>query len=47
MEGSVEKSLRKEAVKAILNGAAIFFPDKHSRREKLFNMMVRLGKEPD
>ncbi|XP_046876692.1 LOW QUALITY PROTEIN: zinc finger ZZ-type and EF-hand domain-containing protein 1 [Hypomesus transpacificus] len=45
MEGSVEKSLRKEAVKAILNGAAIFFPDKHSRREKLFNMMKNITEE--
>ena len=39
-ETSVEKALRKEAVKAILNGAAVFFPDKHIRRDKLFNMMV-------
>lgn len=40
-ETAVEKALRKEAVKAILNGAAIFFPDKQSRRDKLFDMMVR------
>uniref|UniRef100_A0A673GTT3 Zinc finger ZZ-type and EF-hand domain-containing protein 1-like n=1 Tax=Sinocyclocheilus rhinocerous TaxID=307959 RepID=A0A673GTT3_9TELE len=37
---AVEKALRKEAVKAILSGAAIFFPDKQSRRDKLFHMMV-------
>lgn len=41
-ETAVEKALRKEAVKAILNGAAIFFPDKQSRRDKLFHMMVGL-----
>lgn len=43
-EAVVEKALRNEAVKAILSGAAVFFPDKHSRREKLFHMMVRLAK---
>lgn len=32
--------LHKEAVKAILNGAAVFFPDKLNRRDKLFHMMV-------
>lgn len=37
---AVEKALHKEAVKAILNGAAVFFPDKHVRRDKLFHMMV-------
>lgn len=36
----MDKALRKEAVKAVLNGAAIFFPDKQSRRDKLFHMMV-------
>ncbi|XP_030216671.1 zinc finger ZZ-type and EF-hand domain-containing protein 1 isoform X5 [Gadus morhua] len=38
-EALVEKALRREAVKALLSGAAIFFPDKHSRRDKLFHMM--------
>lgn len=41
-ESLVEKALHKEAVKAILNGAAVFFPDKHIRRDKLFHMMVSL-----
>lgn len=41
-ETSVEKALHKEAVKAVLNGAAVFFPDKHVRRDKLFYMMVSL-----
>nr|XP_049597636.1 zinc finger ZZ-type and EF-hand domain-containing protein 1 isoform X2 [Syngnathus scovelli] len=35
----MEKALHKEAVKAILNGAAVFFPDKLIRRDKLFHMM--------
>lgn len=35
-----EKALYKEAVKAILSGATVFFPDKLNRRDKLFNMMV-------
>lgn len=39
-ETMVEKALHKEAIKAILNGAAVFFPDKHVRRDKLFDMMV-------
>lgn len=39
-ETLVEKALHKEAIKAILNGAAVFFPDKHVRRDKLFDMMV-------
>ena len=39
-ETVVEKVLHKEAVRAILNGAAVFFPDKHVRRDKLFHMMV-------
>lgn len=38
----VAKALHKEAVAAILNGAAVFFPDKHVRRDKLFHMMVSL-----
>lgn len=41
-EALVEKALQKEAFKAILNGAAVFFPDKDVRREKLFHMMVSL-----
>lgn len=41
-EAAVEKALRREAVKAILNGAAIFYPNKQSRRDKLFHMMVKL-----
>ncbi|XP_068457200.1 zinc finger ZZ-type and EF-hand domain-containing protein 1 [Clinocottus analis] len=41
-ETLVEKSLHKEAVKAILNGAAVFFPDKHVRRDKLFHMMKNI-----
>ncbi|XP_035290326.1 zinc finger ZZ-type and EF-hand domain-containing protein 1 isoform X2 [Anguilla anguilla] len=44
-ETTVEKALRKEAVKAILNGAAVFFPDKQSRRDKLFNMMKNITDE--
>ncbi|XP_066551309.1 zinc finger ZZ-type and EF-hand domain-containing protein 1 isoform X2 [Amia ocellicauda] len=44
-DGSVEKSLRKEAVKALLSGAAIFFPDKQSRRDKLFVMMKNITAE--
>uniref|UniRef100_A0A672L7F8 Zinc finger ZZ-type and EF-hand domain containing 1 n=1 Tax=Sinocyclocheilus grahami TaxID=75366 RepID=A0A672L7F8_SINGR len=44
-ETAVEKALRKEAVKAILNGAAIFFPDKQSRRDKLFHMMKNITEE--
>lgn len=39
-ETLVEKALHKEAVKVILNGAAVFFPDKLVRRDKLFHMMV-------
>lgn len=39
-ETLVEKALHKEAVKAILNGAVVFFPDKNVRRDKLFHMMV-------
>lgn len=39
-ETIVEKALHKEAVKAILSGAVVFFPDKNVRREKLFHMMV-------
>ena len=44
-ESLVEKALHKEAVKSILNGAAVFFPDKHVRRDKLFHMMVSLQKQ--
>ncbi|KAJ8412355.1 hypothetical protein AAFF_G00126910 [Aldrovandia affinis] len=44
-ETVVDKALKKEAVKAILNGAAIFFPDKQSRRDKLFNMMKNITAE--
>ncbi|KAG9341464.1 hypothetical protein JZ751_019274 [Albula glossodonta] len=44
-ETVVERALRKEAVKTILNGAAIFFPDKQSRRDKLFNMMKNITAE--
>lgn len=41
-ETSVEKALHTEAVKAVLHGAAVFFPDKCVRRDKLFHMMVSL-----
>nr|XP_015223248.1 PREDICTED: zinc finger ZZ-type and EF-hand domain-containing protein 1 isoform X1 [Lepisosteus oculatus] len=41
-ESAVDKALRKEAVKTILNGAAVFFPDKQSRRDKLFVMMKNI-----
>ncbi|XP_077361813.1 zinc finger ZZ-type and EF-hand domain-containing protein 1 [Festucalex cinctus] len=41
----MEKALHKEAVKAILNGAAVFFPDKHIRRDKLFHMMKNITEE--
>ncbi|XP_074528100.1 zinc finger ZZ-type and EF-hand domain-containing protein 1 [Halichoeres trimaculatus] len=44
-ETVVEKALHKEAVKAILNGAAVFFPDKHVRRDKLFHMMKNITEE--
>ncbi|XP_056313919.1 zinc finger ZZ-type and EF-hand domain-containing protein 1 [Danio aesculapii] len=44
-ETAAEKALRKEAVKAILNGAAIFYPDKQSRRDKLFHMMKNITEE--
>ncbi|XP_026226589.1 zinc finger ZZ-type and EF-hand domain-containing protein 1 isoform X1 [Anabas testudineus] len=44
-ESLVEKALHKEAVKAILNGAAVFFPDKHIRRDKLFHMMKNITEE--
>uniref|UniRef100_A0A3Q3EHT6 Zinc finger, ZZ-type with EF hand domain 1 n=1 Tax=Labrus bergylta TaxID=56723 RepID=A0A3Q3EHT6_9LABR len=44
-ESLVEKALHKEAVKAILNGAAVFFPDKHVRRDKLFHMMKNITEE--
>ncbi|KAM3601090.1 uncharacterized protein V6R79_007539 [Siganus canaliculatus] len=44
-EAVVEKALHKEAVKAILNGAAVFFPDKHARRDKLFHMMKNITEE--
>ncbi|KAJ3588924.1 hypothetical protein NHX12_009777 [Muraenolepis orangiensis] len=43
--GLVEKALWREAVKAVLKGAAIFFPDKHSRRDKLFHMMKNITEE--
>lgn len=39
-ETLVEKALHKEAVRAILSGAVVFFPNKNVRREKLFHMMV-------
>ncbi|CAL1573897.1 unnamed protein product [Knipowitschia caucasica] len=39
------KALHKEAVKAILNGAAVFFPDKSIRREKLFHMMKNITED--
>uniref|UniRef100_A0A673BN08 Zinc finger, ZZ-type with EF hand domain 1 n=1 Tax=Sphaeramia orbicularis TaxID=375764 RepID=A0A673BN08_9TELE len=41
----VQKALHKEAVKAVLNGAAVFFPDKHVRRDKLFHMMKNITEE--
>ncbi|KAM9441391.1 zinc finger ZZ-type and EF-hand domain-containing protein 1 isoform 2-T2 [Clarias gariepinus] len=44
-ESTLEKALRKQAVKAILSGAAIFYPDKQSRRDKLFDMMKNLTEE--
>ncbi|XP_056603284.1 zinc finger ZZ-type and EF-hand domain-containing protein 1 isoform X1 [Triplophysa dalaica] len=44
-ETAVEKALRKEAVKAILNGAAIFYPNKQSRRDQLFHMMKNITEE--
>lgn len=46
-ETLVEKSLHKEAVRAILSGAVVFFPDKNVRREKLFHMMVSSVREID
>ncbi|XP_049325560.1 zinc finger ZZ-type and EF-hand domain-containing protein 1 [Astyanax mexicanus] len=44
-ETAEEKALRKEAVRAILSGAAIFYPDKQSRRDKLFDMMKNITEE--
>ncbi|KAI4877405.1 hypothetical protein NFI96_011706 [Prochilodus magdalenae] len=44
-ESAVEKALRKEAAKAILSGAAIFYPDKQSRRDRLFDMMKNITEE--
>ncbi|CAL8364108.1 unnamed protein product [Lota lota] len=44
-EALVERVLRREAVKALLSGAAIFFPDKHSRRDKLFHMMKNITED--
>nr|XP_055055394.1 zinc finger ZZ-type and EF-hand domain-containing protein 1 isoform X3 [Misgurnus anguillicaudatus] len=44
-ETAVEKALRKETVKAILNGAAIFYPNKQCRRDKLFHMMKNITEE--
>ncbi|XP_041864265.1 zinc finger ZZ-type and EF-hand domain-containing protein 1 [Melanotaenia boesemani] len=44
-ETLVERALHKEAVKAILNGAAVFFPDKHERRDRLFHMMKNITEE--
>ncbi|RVE63589.1 hypothetical protein OJAV_G00137730 [Oryzias javanicus] len=44
-ETFVEKVLHKEAVNAVLNGAAVFFPDKHERRKKLFHMMKNITEE--
>ncbi|KAI5089285.1 zinc finger ZZ-type and EF-hand domain-containing protein 1 isoform X2, partial [Silurus meridionalis] len=44
-ESSLEKALKKQAVKTILGGAAIFYPDKKSRRDKLFDMMKNLTEE--
>ncbi|XP_028276707.1 zinc finger ZZ-type and EF-hand domain-containing protein 1 [Parambassis ranga] len=44
-ETLVAKALHKEAVAAILNGAAVFFPDKHVRRDKLFHMMKNISEE--
>uniref|UniRef100_A0A8C5GIX1 Zinc finger, ZZ-type with EF hand domain 1 n=1 Tax=Gouania willdenowi TaxID=441366 RepID=A0A8C5GIX1_GOUWI len=42
---SVEKAVHKEMVTAILKGAAVFFPDKHVRRDKLFHMMKNITEE--
>ncbi|XP_031428595.1 zinc finger ZZ-type and EF-hand domain-containing protein 1, partial [Clupea harengus] len=44
-EAVVDKALRWEAVKAILNGAVIFFPYKQSRRDKLFDLMTSITEE--
>ncbi|XP_076130954.1 zinc finger ZZ-type and EF-hand domain-containing protein 1 isoform X1 [Alosa pseudoharengus] len=44
-EATVDKALRREAVKAILNGAVIFFPYKQSRRDKLFDLMTSITEE--
>ncbi|XP_061904470.1 zinc finger ZZ-type and EF-hand domain-containing protein 1 isoform X2 [Entelurus aequoreus] len=41
----LEKALHKEATKAILTGAAVFFPNKHIRRNKLFSMMKNITEE--
>uniref|UniRef100_H3CSZ8 Zinc finger ZZ-type and EF-hand domain containing 1 n=1 Tax=Tetraodon nigroviridis TaxID=99883 RepID=H3CSZ8_TETNG len=44
-ETLVEKALHKEAVRAILSGAVVFFPDKNVRREKLFHLMKNITEE--
>uniref|UniRef100_A0A3Q2PLQ1 Zinc finger ZZ-type and EF-hand domain containing 1 n=1 Tax=Fundulus heteroclitus TaxID=8078 RepID=A0A3Q2PLQ1_FUNHE len=44
-ETVMEAILHKEAVKAILNGAAVFFPDKLNRRDKLFHMMKNITED--
>lgn len=40
-DSSVKKYLKKEAINTVLNGAAIFFPDRQARRDQLFAMMVK------
>ncbi|XP_063059602.1 zinc finger ZZ-type and EF-hand domain-containing protein 1 [Engraulis encrasicolus] len=44
-ESAADKGLRWEAIKAILNGAVIFFPHKQSRRDKLFDLMTSITEE--
>ncbi|KAK7925653.1 hypothetical protein WMY93_007963 [Mugilogobius chulae] len=44
-ETLMTKALHNEAMKAILNGAPVFFPDKHIRREKLFHMMKNITED--
>ncbi|XP_039612710.1 zinc finger ZZ-type and EF-hand domain-containing protein 1 isoform X1 [Polypterus senegalus] len=41
----VPKSVKKEAKNVILNGAAVFFPDRQTRTDHLFSMMKNITEE--
>ncbi|XP_058857578.1 zinc finger ZZ-type and EF-hand domain-containing protein 1-like isoform X1 [Acipenser ruthenus] len=44
-DSSVKKYLKKEAINTVLNGAAIFFPDRQARRDQLFAMMKNITEQ--